>query len=294
MKFFIILIFPFLLGCKLVDKPEKAPSFIRIENFNFHITSSGQQGSQSNKITDVWVYVSGNLEGVYELPATIPLHHEGSKNLSLYPGIKRNGIAADRKIYPFYKRIDTTINLIPDSVIELQLNTEYEENLSFTIEDFDSPNTIFTSNDSVSFISLEHNQENLFEGDAGAINMDENDVFFEMRTNDDNFDNFPRNLNIPAYIELDYANNYPFEIGILHRDNSLPTYLKQALITMNPTSEIDSSSLIWNKTYLYIPDATNFFPSATKFDLYLSVSNFNEVNNIKIRLDNFKVIFREP
>ena len=28
------------------------------------------------------------LEGVYEMPATIPLHYQGVKNLSVYPELK--------------------------------------------------------------------------------------------------------------------------------------------------------------------------------------------------------------
>ena len=101
---------------------------------------------------------------------------------------------------------------------------------------------------------------------------------------------FPKNLNIPAYIELNYANNFPFTLGILHKDASLPVYQKQSLITMLPTYE---DSVIWNKTYLYIPDATNFFTSATEFDLYISITNENLDNQIKVLFDNFKVIFRQ-
>ena len=65
---------------------------------------------------------------------------------------------------------------------------------------------------------------------------------------------------------------------------------KQALITLIPTYE---NEIIWNKTYLFIPDATSFFTSATEFDLYISVTNDNYNNDISILLDNFKVIFRQ-
>ncbi|MDA8556873.1 hypothetical protein N9K77_02015 [bacterium] len=53
-----------------------------------------------------------------------------------------------------------------------------------------------------------------------------------------------------AYIEMNYANNYPFTIGILHKDASVPSYQKFPLITLVPTYENEVS---WNKTYLYIP-----------------------------------------
>ena len=232
------------------------------------------------------------MEGVYELPATIPIHYEGIQNLSIYPGIKRNGISADRKKYPFYNQFDTTINLIPDSILTLQPTTEYEEQLYFWIEDFEDPQHKFethtTSQVDINIIESPLNE--LFEGDAGIITMDSADYYCEFRTNELDFNSFPKNLNIPAYIEMNYANNYPFTIGILHKDASVPSYQKFPLITLVPTYENEVS---WNKTYLYIPDATNFFTSATEFDLFISATNESSENDIKILLDNFKVIFRQ-
>ena len=122
------------------------------------------------------------------------------------------------------------------------------------------------------------------------IIMDSSKYYCEIRTNELDFNLFPKNLNIPAYIELNYANNFPFTVGILHKDASISSYQKQPLITMVPTYE---NEIRWNKTYLYIPDATNFFSSATEFDIYISVTNENSDNNIKVLLDNFKVIYRQ-
>ena len=287
--FFVLIIINF--SCQIIDNPEKAPSFIHIDDFIFNI-SNNNQGTNSEKITDAWIYVNGNLEGVYEIPATIPLHYEGLKNLVIYPGIKRNGIAADRKKYPFYLPFDTICNLIPDSVLNIIPTTTYEEDLYFWIEDFEDPQHKFQSHtlSQVDLSIIEFPETSLFEGDAGIINMDSSQYYCEIRTDELDFNQFPKNLNIPAYIELNYANNYPFTIGILHKDASLPAYQKQALITIIPTYE---NEVIWNKTYLFIPDATSFFTSATEFDLYISVTNDNYNNDISILLDNFKVIFRQ-
>ena len=84
-------------SCEAFDRPEKIPSFIHVEEFDFDITHSSQ-GSASEKITDVWVYVDGSIAGVYELPSTIPLHFEGNHSLKLHPGIKQNGISVDGEI----------------------------------------------------------------------------------------------------------------------------------------------------------------------------------------------------
>jgi hypothetical protein len=292
MKNLFFFIIPFFISCQLIDQPEPAPSFIRVNFFDFNISTS-DQGSDSEKITDVWVYLDNNLEGVYELPATIPLHYDGIHELKLYPGIKRNGISADRKKYPFYTPFTLITELFPDSIIELTPETFYEENLFIRVENFEDADHFFnsTSTSQVDLVTIENQENETFEGNSGAINMDSNHYFFEVRTDELDFNAFPKNLNIPAYIEMDYANNYPFEIGILHKDGSIPTYQKQALITLVPTFE-NGENFKWNKTYLYISDATNFYTIATEFDLYISVLNNGEQEDIKIRLDNFKVIYR--
>lgn len=292
MKCYFIIIVLFLCSCQLIDQPEIAPSFISVSKFDFNISTS-DQGSESEKITDVWVYLDNNLEGVYELPATLPLHYQGTHELKLYPGIKRNGISADRKKYPFYTPYTTVINLIQDSIIPIAPNTVYEENLYIKVENFEDANHIFNtaSNSQVELTIIDQQSEETFEGSSGAIDMNGADYYCELRTNELDFNAFPKNLNIPAYIEMDYANNHPFEIGILHKDASIPTYQKQALITLVPTFNSDEP-LRWNKTYLYISDATNFYTSATEFDLYISVLNADVLENIKIRFDNFKVIYR--
>ena len=290
MKRFFYLLLLFNLSCQLIDQPEEIPSFIHINDFSFSVNNSNQ-GSNSEKIIDAWIYINGNLEGVYEMPATIPLHYQGVKNLSIYPGIKRNGISADRKKYPFYLPFNTSINLIPDSIIEINPSTEYEEDLFFWVEDFEDPQHKFQSHSTsqVDLSILDSPESFLFEGDAGIITMDSSQFYCEIRTNELDFNQFPKNLNIPAYIELNYANNFPFSLGILHKNASLPAYQNQALITMIPTFE---DSVIWNKTYLYIPDATSLYSSATEFDIYISVVNDNYQNDIMILFDNFKVIYR--
>ena len=87
MKRFFIILLVFNFSCQIIDRPEKAPSFIQIDDFQFSI-SNNNQGTSSEKITDAWIYLNGNLEGAYELPATIPLHYEGIQELSITPELK--------------------------------------------------------------------------------------------------------------------------------------------------------------------------------------------------------------
>ena len=101
MNLLLLLLFPFLVGCQLFDQPEIAPSYIHIENFNFIITNSNQ-GTNSEKITDAWVYIDDTPAGVYELPANFPVLEEGKHKVRIRAGIKENGISGTRVPYPFY------------------------------------------------------------------------------------------------------------------------------------------------------------------------------------------------
>ncbi len=286
----------FLSGCRLVDQPEMIPSFISIDSIGLQINNNGIEGTSNHAITDAWVYVDGNLEGIYELPASkIPLHYQGEHEIKLYAGIKRNGISADRKKYSFFIPYTQQTNLIADSIIPFNPTVEYESDLFIWIEDFEDPTSKLEygpTSDTTCFQIMSSPANQLMEGDAGSISMDASNYYCELRTNELDFNDFPTNLNVPAYMELNYKCNHEFVVGILHKNNGIPSYLKQTLITLLPTTDyfgIDH----WNKTYLYLPDATNFFTSDTEFDLYFSVLNNNGIDNIEIKLDNIKVIYRK-
>jgi hypothetical protein len=111
-----------------------------------------------------------------------------------------------------------------------------------------------------------------------------------MRTEEPSFANLPRQISQDAYMEINYKCNYPFILGLLHNNTGLVAYDKQALITFNPTTDENGVDQ-WNKTYLYIPDVTNFFQQASDFDFYISVLNNEAQDGIEVYVDNFKVIF---
>ncbi len=278
--------------CSIIDPPEKIPSFISIDTIELQINNSNE-GTNKHAIVDAWVYIDGNLEGTYELPAEkIPLIYDGEHELKIYAGIKKNGVSADREKYSFYTPYTQNINLIADSIIAINPIVEYEDNLFIWIEDFEDPSSKFEStavSDTTIYI-IDSPSDQLIEGDAGAISLSSSNYLCELRTNELNFNVFPTNINIPCYLEMHYKCNHSFIVGILHKTGSL-AYSNEPLITLNPTTD-NSGEMQWNKTYLYLSDVTNFFPNSNAFDIYYSVSNPNQQDNIEIRLDNIKVIYR--
>ena len=264
-QLYIVIILTFTFSaCKLIDKPEEVPSFISVQNFDFDINTS-THGTDLHNITDVWVYVDDNLQGIYELPANkIPINAQGSKAVKLYAGIKKNGIGDTRTRYDFFDPYEVTLDLIPDSIIPVIPVVDYEDDLFVWIEDFEDPGIKFhphgTSDTTIVLINNTQDP-NLIEGDAGVIYLNSTDDLADVRTDEVDFNDLPKWLETPAYLEMHYKSNHVFQVGLLHKDAGLPSYLQTTLITLNPTT-VDGEEQ-WNKIYLYLPDVTNFFQTAT-------------------------------
>src|SRR5580693_7824504 len=88
-----ILVIYLFNSCNLFDPPSAIPSYVHIDSIGFtsyYLT----QGSNSHKISDAWVYVDQQLQGVYQLPATFPVLATGSHEIDIKAGIEINGIAS--------------------------------------------------------------------------------------------------------------------------------------------------------------------------------------------------------
>ena len=281
---FILVLLSALSSCDKFDKPETRPAFLKIDKIDLQTTSA--QGSNSHKIVDAWVYIDDMLIGVYSLPAKVPVVNTGVHDVKIRAGIKRNGIAVDRKPYPFYKPIKFTQELLSDSVYELQPVVEYEDNIYMWVEDFEDPGfKLYPYQSDTSMTRVSSPASDLFEGSAGMIAMETENLVCEMRTNEPDFNAMPTNLSTPAYLEMNYRSNYPMEVGVLGKFSASEPYERVPLITLHSTNNQ------WNKTYLYLPDASNFLSGSPEFDIYFRVFNNTSSNGIKIYMDNLKVIF---
>jgi hypothetical protein len=49
----------------------------------------------------------------------------------------------------------------------------------------------------------------------------------------------------------------------------------------------------WKKTYLYLTDATTFYPVANDFEIYIRVLNPEGYDGIEVYVDNIKIFYRQ-
>lgn len=287
MKILIPFVFIFIIfnSCSKFDKAEQRPAFLQIDEIELTINSS-IEGSNNNKIVDAWVYVDDELVGTFDLPTTVPITKVGEREIKIFAGIKKNGISVDREKYPFFTNYTYNQDLKADSTYILQPTVSYVDDVLIWIEDFEDPSYKLTPYQSdTTIVRVTTPTSELLEGGAGLITLNSDQYQCEMRTDEVNFNDMPTNLSTPAYIELNYKSNHELVVGVLANSTSGGIYERSPLITLNSTSNV------WNKTYLYIPDASNFFYGAPEMDLYFKATNPSGIDNINIYLDNIKVIF---
>ncbi len=262
-------------ACDWINPVEPIPAYLRIEQFQLQ-TNVPFQGPSNHKISDAWVYVDGKLLGVFEMPFEVPVIATGSSEVVVYGGIKNNGIAASRVVYPFYTAFRTTVDWEELQTITLDPVVQYHDITQISwLETFEDPG-ISLDTTLLSSVAL---GDSLVSGNrVGRILLTPGRDSFEAETVD--FYEFPAD-NPTTYIEMDYLANNEFAVGINMR---LPeTVIIQPLIYIRPNSE-------WNKIYI---DASYYAQStaeAEDFKIFFRAVRNDTVPKAIILIDNLKLV----
>jgi len=272
----------FAAGCELFNPEEMTPSYLKLEDFTLS-TNSSTEGSNSHNITDVWVYIDGNLQGIYEIPAQFPILEDGTHEFSFGAGVKMNGMSSTRIEYPFYKRHTDNITLFKDSIIQTNLSTQYYSNVTFQwIEDFDQPGPDMTTT-SISNASLQRVTSSSLtfggNGGSGAAYLDTLNPIFECISN--NQFNLPM-WGTPVFLELNYKTTSTLFVGLQVQDQFLLTTQK-TILGINPSNE-------WKKIYINLTNAILEEPNATSFGIFLG-TGLSDTTYAEIYFDNLKLLY---
>lgn len=286
-----------LIACE-DDLAIEPATYLRIDSFNL-ATDEATEGSASHNISTVWVYLDGSLQGVYELPVTIPLvASTGEHKIRVSPGIKVNGIAATRAPYPFYNDYNEDINLVQNQVHYLNAAND---SIPFTtyktafadfelIEDFESGLSIerTSKSDTASTSGITTDPSLVFPEDGNTAsyeinlkNTDSSTTIVELQTIDA-FTDLPK-FGANVFLEMNYKTEHPFTVGVFGitatgQISQVPS------VTVNPSDD-------WNKIYINLVNEISNDLNAVEFRIFIgSVKGFTEVEEKKILLDNIKLI----
>jgi hypothetical protein len=285
-KSLLFCLLPLMAGCSLFYQKDKGePAYVHIPAIEL-VTNSAQEGTNSQNIRDVWVFVDGNVQGVYPLPTTFPILREGNVTFKLNAGIAVNGISATRAIYPFYRQYDTTLNLVRGKTDTIRPVVTYNAQITFGyLEDFESQGFSLrtTSQSDTTFLP----RQSLAPGEAfegvGSLGFAVDTRAPRFMCETIQAFNFPGGGGRAVFLELNYRNNIPFDIGlqIIEADGQ---FIDQPLVTLAPSSDV------WRKQYI------NFTPfiqgrSGVTYRLLIYGNHPGGAETSRVFIDNLKLLW---
>lgn len=249
-------------------------------------TNYGIEGTDQQDFKNIHVYIGGESMGTYEIPCNIPILKSGEQTIEIFPGITENGIAETGTSYPFIKKYSTTINLIPDSIIEIIPVYEYYDECVFWHEDFEDPAIKFETDPSVgSGWNLTNNPNEVFEKNYSAkVTLDDNNDRFRVVSED--LTNLPGG-GAEVFMEVHYKNENSVLMGLIAGngggENTYP------MVILN--SQGDSPE--WKKMYINLKNYISDEPNATYFNVFFDGILDTAGTSADILIDNIKIVHTE-
>lgn len=285
----LCLVFGLFSACDIINPEEEIPSYIYLEDFTLE-TNPLTEGTNSTKITELWLTVDNVFLGGYPLPAEVPILVSGNSSLFIQPGIKDNGIAATPTVYPFYQPFEIELDLQPNITDTIKPVIQYTEDAVFSfIETFESDNQIFQDDlDGNEGTFMDRTSEGAFEGEfSGIIRLDTLNPLVIVGTLPSFSDLTERGFFV--YLEMNYKSDVPVEVGIIaFTDAALDQGTDFFGFGFNERSS-------WNKIYFNISELfldSSFTKYKVAFRTLLPVGsdgNFSRAN-ANIWLDNIKLV----
>jgi len=283
-------------GCYKFEGNQTIPAYISISSIKLQ-TYYPEQGTDSEEIVDVWVYVNDELLGVYEFPDSdsspliLPVLAEGKNKIEIRPGIKLNGISSTRVPYPFYKPIIIEdFDFIPGVTQELVsggvLTTTYYSNTEFAwFEDFEESDiSIDDFGDTIIARTMPDNNPIAFLSPtsrySGIINLTSEDpVYYGTSYN---------SFEIPTagtvtILEMNFKTNNYFQVGLLIRDKY--EVVEKELVILSQSDE-------WKKIYINLGSNLSLYPQAYDYKVIFRAGLGDEEESGITLIDNIKVVFK--
>jgi hypothetical protein len=288
---FVLILF-MAAGCDKFEGDQTVPAYLSVDTISFE-SENDIQGTNNQKITDVWVYVDDEIIGGFEMPAVIPVLAQGAHKLELRAGIMLNGISDTRAPNPCFKPIIyDTYNLYPDSTTSAAGTSSYYDNVDYVwMESFeDASLAIHASQNSDTGIVRTSPAGNpdaflldnsLFSGISvlDTVNPD-----LELVSDNGSGGGFAFDRGDYIFLEMNYKNNIPLVVGV---------YITYMDYTVEQRSFlVVSPSETWNKIYVNFTPMVNETVDALTYRIYIQAQLPDDMDQTEILLDNLKLVTR--
>ncbi|MCB0821317.1 MAG: hypothetical protein KDC09_01375 [Bacteroidales bacterium] len=279
------------VSCDKFEGDQTIPSYIHVDTIFLGNNPELAEGALTHNFTDVWAYIDDDLLGAFELPADIPVLANGEHKLTLYAGIKLNGLSGTRSPYPFIEpRVYENFNFIIDSTIIKNPTVTYRDNTVFAwMENFEDPSLGLqpTSNSDTTINRIMYSSSNPPYGLAsGAGYLDDSHAIFEIAS----YDPEAGGLDLPRYgeyvlMEMEYNSNTQLLVGLFIYEIA-SGIIQHSIVILKPT---DGK---WKKIYVNLTPAVDQYSSADYYNVYFHAEKQAYDDLEYVYLDNLKVIYR--
>lgn len=274
-----------LWGCSLMDPGQEIPAYLIVPDIQF---SPGEnEGTASINVTDLWVYSSTDVVGIFPLPAVVPILPVDVQDgpLTLLAGIRENGISNSRAPYPFYTTVEHLSSDVAGSRDTLLPVVELVEGVRLLrVEDFENSNVFGSLAGGEGWVRTDE-EAAIFEGEySGQISVDVDVPLVRVRTVEQEYD---LQGGVPAFLELDYRCDQTFAVGLYGYRDGLET--KHLALIINPTEGAGVDPL-WNKLYVDLGPSINAQGVADHFEVYVECILEAERESGSVGLDNLRIL----
>ena len=270
------------VSCNRMDDGA-TPAFITSEPFSFVTLPS--QGSNSTAISELWFYTDGDVLGVVDTPVTLPLLKTGPQRISVFAGIKNNGMGTSRIRYPFYGVYDTTLNIVPGNTYTLRPAFTYLPSAIIDASrNFEAGNSFVAGSANDGTIEL-LNEPALASSGVRCVRMKLPEGASQLSYIDES--NITLTSGEVAFMEMDYSSNNTFIVGMYVISGGNST--KIPVLYLTPTQNAGAENPGCNKIYIDLGMIASQNVSADYYRLYIECAS-QESDQPVIYIDDIKIV----
>jgi hypothetical protein len=208
----------------------------------------------------------------------------GNQQITIFAGIKNNGIGTTRIRYPFMATYDTVLSL--NGLQEYRLNPVFRYAENAQIDDtrnFETGNTFVSGSGNQGSIELIDDSQIAADGNRCVKATMGNPGFMQFIDNT----NLTMDAGNTVFLEMDYSCNNTFGVGVYVQQDG--NSAKVPVLYLTPTNENAGSVPTWNKVYIDFGAIAIQYPLADYYRIYFE-SNANESSSPTFFLDNLKIV----
>lgn len=266
----------FILGLSACKKYTADPDVYFISFNPVSLKETTNQNANDHNITDLWIYNNQQFIGVYALGSKVTMTYSTRPSkLTVFAGIKQNGISDTRVFYPFYEQLNLDTFAELGAHLQIPLIFNYKSQCTFTwTETFDELGTSMRKSD-VSDAGYTLIHLDAYQGKSLECNLDstktiaqlESSAYFTLPINTSN-----------VYLELQYQCTSELQVGLINTNG-----LEKEIMRLYPNNT-------WNKIYIALGNTINAEPKSAVYKIYFRSLRAIGGNPVRFRLDNIKLV----